>query len=372
MSNENTKDTPIYVLIGTKAQYIKTAPLLRLMQDQAIDYVLIDTGQHAKFTKQLRKELLVKEPDAMLADSGNIKSVFVAAMWFAKFTLIFLFGRRYLERKVFTRGRGICILHGDTPSTLLGLMLAKRTGQKIVHIEAGLRSYNIWKPFPEELVRVICMRFSDLLLAPSDWAFENIKKMKVRGEAVNMRQNTNVEAMYFSLAQGSRDADTPPFALMTIHRVETILSKSRLTRVIQLAEEIAKRMKVVFVLHDPTVVKLNQFKLMDRLTAHPRIETTGLVGHTRFLELIDGSAFVVTDGGSIQEECYYLDIPCLVMRTETERQEGLGTNVVISGFDDRKITGFLDRYSELRRGQRIENIRPSQMILDVTLQKYCT
>jgi len=225
MSNRNTKGTPIYVLIGTKAQYIKTAPLLRLMQDQAIDYVLIDSGQHAEFTKPLRKELLVKEPDAVLADSGNIKSVFVAAMWFAKYSLIFLFGRRYLERKVFTRGRGICILHGDTPSTLLGLMLAKRTRQKIVHIESGLRSYNIWKPFPEELVRVICMRFSDLLFAPSDWAFENLRKMKLGGEVVNVRQNTNVEAMYFSLAQTSRDADTLPFALMTIHRVETILSK---------------------------------------------------------------------------------------------------------------------------------------------------
>ena len=139
-------------------------------------------------------------------------------------------------------------------------MLAKRTRQNVVHIEAGLRSYNIWKPFPEELVRVICMRFSHLLFAPSDWAFENIKKMNVRGEAVNVRQNTNVEAMYFDLAQTVRDAHAQPYALMTIHRVETILNKSRLTRVIQLAEEIAGRVNVVFVLHDPTVVKLNQFK----------------------------------------------------------------------------------------------------------------
>jgi len=59
------------------------------------------------------------------------------------------------------------------------------------------------------------------------------------------------------------------------------------------------------------------------------------------------------------------------MRTETERQEGLGSNVVISGFDDSKIADFLDRYAELKRGQRIENIRPSQKILEAMLQKYC-
>lgn len=98
MSNINTKDTRIYVLIGTKAQYIKTAPWLRLMRDQVINYVLIDSGQHAEFTKRFRKELLVKEPDAVHADSGNIRPVLATAMWFAKYIPIFLFGRRYLER----------------------------------------------------------------------------------------------------------------------------------------------------------------------------------------------------------------------------------------------------------------------------------
>lgn len=362
---------PIYVLIGTKAQYIKTAPLLRLMQNRGVDYVLIDSGQHAAFTKSLRRELEVKEPEILLADSGNIKSVTAAALWFARYFLMFMFRRSHIERNVFSRGRGICVLHGDTPSTLLGLMLAKRTGQKVVHIEAGLRSYNMLRPFPEELVRVICMRFSDLLFAPSDWAFDNIRKMNITGHAVNLGQNTNVEAMYFSLASAPNEAPNEPYALMTIHRVETILNRSRLTRVIRLAEEIAAEKRVVFVLHDPTVAKLNQYGLMGRLHANPRIETTGLMSHTQFLGLIDRAAFVVTDGGSIQEECHYLDVPCLVMRSETERREGIGSNVVISGFDDAKTQAFLATYSELKRGDRIENMRPSETVLDVMLSKYC-
>jgi UDP-N-acetylglucosamine 2-epimerase len=358
---------PIYVLIGTKAQYIKTAPLLRLMQDRGVDYVLIDSGQHADFSKGLRRELEVKEPDVMLANAGNIKSILAAAIWFARQCLACALGRRYLERKVFTRGRGICVLHGDTPSTLVGLMLAKRAGLQVVHIEAGLRSYNILKPFPEELIRVICMRFSDLLFTPSDWALENTRKMGVKGKVVNVRQNTNVEAMYFSLQRAPYDAPAEPFALMTIHRVETILNKSRLTRVVHLARQIAERLKVVFVLHDPTAVKLNQYGLMGALTENPRIETTGLVDHKRFLRLIEAADFVVTDGGSIQEECHYLDVPCLVMRSETERQDGIGSNVVISGFDDAKIAAFLEGYRALRRGHRVENLAPSQTILDIML-----
>lgn len=370
MGGTDSGAPPIYVLIGTKAQYIKTAPLLRLLQKRGVDYVLIDSGQHAAFTKRLRLELGVKTPEIMLADSGNIKSVTAAALWFARYTLIFLFRRRYLERNVFTRGRGICVLHGDTPSTLLGLMLAKRAQQKVVHIEAGLRSYNILKPFPEELVRVICMRFSDLLFAPSDWAFDNIRKMNIKGCAINLRQNTNVEAMYFSLSNATDDPPTASYALMTIHRVETILSKSRLTRVVRLAEEIAAQRKVVFVLHDPTVTKLNQYGLMDLLDSNPMIETTGLVSHTNFLRLVERATFVVTDGGSIQEECHYLDVPCLVMRSETERQEGIGSNVVIGGFDDGTIAGFLADYSKLKRGERVPNKHPSDMIFEVMLSKY--
>lgn len=361
---------PIYVLIGTKAQYIKTAPLLRLMQERGIDYVLIDSGQHAAFAKGLRRELEVKEPDVILADSGNIKSVGAAALWFARQCVTCLLGRRHLERRVFLRGRGICILHGDTPSTLIGLMLAKRAGQKVVHIEAGLRSYNILKPFPEELVRVICMRFSDLLFAPSDWAFENIRRMRVKGEVVNVGQNTNVEAMYFSLRHAPEDTPAEPFALMTIHRVETILNRSRLTRVVDLALQIAERTRLVFVLHDPTVVKLRRYGLIDKLAGHPQIETTGLVDHKRFLRLIERALFVVTDGGSIQEECHYLDVPCLVMRSETERQEGIGSNVVISGFDDAKIAAFLAGHQGLRRGYRVENLRSSETILEATLAKF--
>jgi len=116
--------TYYHVFIGTKAQYIKTAPLLRLLQEQNIKYNLIDSGQHAAFAPDLRRELGVKEPDVVLRSPGNIKTVAEAGFWFLRYILFALFRPRFVRREIFKNKPGICIIHGDTPSTLLALVSA--------------------------------------------------------------------------------------------------------------------------------------------------------------------------------------------------------------------------------------------------------
>ncbi len=145
----------IDVFIGTKAQYINTAPLMRLLTARGIPYHLIDSGQHAKTAADLREFLGVKEPDAALQDEGNIKTIWQAFRWFARNVSLTIFAPHVLREVLFSPGPGTCIIHGDTPSTLLGLIMAKRVGKKIVHLEAGLRSFNLRRPFPEELIRII-------------------------------------------------------------------------------------------------------------------------------------------------------------------------------------------------------------------------
>lgn len=368
-----TENTPthqtIYVFIGTKAQYIKTAPLLRLMKNAGIEYELIDSGQHAQFSKQLRKELDVKEPDVSLVSKGNISTVFEAATWFLRYLFIAIFRPSKLKNEIFLKGPGICIVHGDTPSTLLALILAKRAGIKIAHIEAGLRSFNVFRPFPEELIRIICMRFSDFLFTPSDWAYENLKKMKVKGKIFNVHQNTNVEALFHALENNQVAIDVKqPFCLMTMHRVETILNRQRLTFAVELAEKLANKMTVVFVLHDPTKNKLIEYGLIDRITKNSKIHSTGLIDHAIFLNYMNNAEFVITDGGSIQEETYYLDVPCLVMRSETERMEGIGTNVRLGDFKFDKVDQFLSDYPTMRRGSKTTNEHPSVQILEAILE----
>jgi UDP-N-acetylglucosamine 2-epimerase len=373
-SRPNTQSPPICVFIGTKAQYIKTAPLLRLMQAQGIPYRLIDTGQHAAFVPKLRRELGIKEPDATLASPGNIKTVSQVVLWFLRHLLVTLFRPQRLRRDIFGEASRICIIHGDTPSTLLALIMAKRAGLKVAHLEAGLRSFKLFKPFPEEIIRIICMRFSEYLFAPSDVAERNMQRMRIKGRAVHIGQNTNVEALYYALGQSGRvqsPASTPAkhrYALITIHRVETILNRRRLEQVIALIERIAHNWPAVFVMHDPTRVQLEQHGHLERLAKIQRLRIVELLGHASFLALIEQASFVITDGGSIQEECHYLDVPCLVMRSETERYEGIGDNVVLSHFDGGIIDAFLRSYSSLRRGARTPNQEPSKVILAALLE----
>jgi len=355
----------IDVFIGTKAQYIKTAPLLRLMTEQGMDYRLIDSGQHAAFAPALRRNLGVKEPDICLADDGDIASVPAALYWMIKQILTALFRPAYLREEVFSADSTYCVIHGDTPSTFISLVMAKRAGKRVAHLESGLRSFRWYRPFPEEMIRQLCTRYCDLLFAPSDWAEENLKQMKVRGKIINIGQNTNVEAMQYSLERATDTLDRgSPYALVTLHRVETILRRSRLAFATSLIQDLASARRVIFVLHPPTEHKLRDFGLMESLSGLENLHMEPLMDHGRFLVLLRGAEFVITDGGSIQEEAYYLDTPCLVLRSETERREGLGGNVVMGDFDKGVIQDFLQHYGHYRSGQAIGSKLPSQRVLD--------
>ena len=361
----------IDVFIGTKAQYIKTAPLLRLLTERGIPYHLIDSGQHAKTAADLREFLRVKEPDAALQDEGNIKTIWQAFRWLARNVLLTIFAPHVLREVLFSPGPGPCIIHGDTPSTLLGLIMAKRVGKKIIHLEAGLRSFNLLRPFPEELIRIICMKLSDVLFAPSEWAEENLCKMKVRGLIYNIGQNTNVEAMYYALERGNRAAvPSESYCVVTFHRVETIMNRKRVRFMLDVIKHISETTQVIFVQHDPTEKKLVDFGLLDELVAKSRITLLPLQAHADFLNLIDHAEFIISDGGSIQEECAYLDKPCLVMRCETERLEGLDGVVRLSKFDWDEVTNFVQTYENLKTGQRTANRRSSERILNTLLELF--
>ena len=361
----------IDVFIGTKAQYIKTAPLLRLFAAKGIPYRLIDSGQHAKTAAELRGFLGIKEPDAVLQDDGNIKTVAQAFRWFARNLLVTLFRPGVLRQRLFSPGAGPCIIHGDTPSTLLGLIMAKRAGKQVVHLEAGLRSFNLLRPFPEELIRIICMKLSDVLFAPSDWAEANLRKMGVKGRICNIGQNTNVEAMYYALERGSRGAaPAAPYCVLTFHRVETIMNRQRVLFILKMMKHLARSIEIVFVQHDATIKKLGDFDLLDSFVAIERVTTKPLQSHADFVHLVDRAEFVITDGGSIQEECAYLGKPCLVMRSETERQEGLDGVVRLSNFDWSEVLQFVETYKGLSAGGRIPNRNSSELVLAVLAEIY--
>jgi len=358
----------IHVFIGTKAQYIKTAPLIRLFDERGIGYRLIDSGQHASLARSLRRELGLREPDVQLRTGKDIASVPRAALWMSKVLLSALFRPGKMMRNVFGGEGGICVIHGDTPTTLLSVFLARRAGLPLAHLEAGLRSWNYFNPFPEELVRVVAMKRAALLFAPSAMAMANMERMKLKGEKHDIGVNTNIEALKYSRGKDATASPAPAdYALFAIHRVETLHNAGRFDTVVSLAERAAQERPVIFVLHPPTERVLKKNGGYRRLADNPGITLRPLLPHAEFVGLLDGADFVVTDGGSIQEECFYLGRPCLLMRMKTEREEGLGANALLSRFDEHAIDDFVGNWASYRREPSLGRAAPLDTIVDKIL-----
>lgn len=359
----------IHVFIGTKAQYIKTAPLLRLLDAEQVPYRLIDSGQHGALSVGLRRELGVREPDHLLSTGRDVTSIPQAVVWAVRIALRLLGGRR-LRAEVFGGQGGVCVVHGDTPSTLLSTLLARRAGLQVAHLEAGLRSGHLLHPFPEELIRVVVMRLAALLFAPDDEAVANLQRMKVRGRVIALPGNTVVEALHHELELArareqdgppALEADVPP-VIVTMHRVENLNRRERVEQLVATVERIARQRPVRMVQHGPTLETLRK-RGHDRRLAAAGVELVELAPHGVFVAMLAAAPFVITDGGSIQEECALLGTPTLLWRAATERPDGIGANVVVSGYDPAVVEAFLADPGRHRRPPAGMEATPSRVVL---------
>ncbi len=365
MARSARRSSPVqlHVFIGTKAQYIKTAPLLRLLDDKGIAYRLIDSGQHAQIASVMRAELGVREPDYVFGHDRDIATITQAAAWSAKIAARLWSGRR-LRDEVFGGAGGICIVHGDTPSTLLSCFIAMRAGLEVAHLEAGLRSNSLMHPFPEEIIRIIVMRLAHLCFAPTPDAVENLRKIRMRGRIVPLEANTSVEAVRYALGTDTPD-DTGP-AIVTMHRVENLKNKDRVEGFVDLVCRIAAERPVRFVVHEPTRLAIEKYGVVERLRA-AGVEMGPLVAHSEFVELMRHAPMVVIDGGSIQEECAYIGVPTMLWRDKTERLHGLGDNVVLAHYDPEVVDAFLADPEQYRRPVSLPASAPSEQIMDELL-----
>ncbi len=360
----------IHVFVGTKAQLIKMVPILQVLEQRGIVYNLIDTGQHAGLTAELVSQFGLHQPNVLMCkERKNVDSIAQAAAWTARHFSRMALTPGTVCREVFKAQQSICLIHGDTLSTLIALCYAKMCGIPVAHIEAGLRSFHLLDPFPEEIIRRIIMRYSDLLFAPSEWAFENLRRMNLQNKAVNVGANTGKETVEYAVKRlDATKRPRRPYVVVTIHRVETIYSRLRLTKVLDLVARIARERKVIFVLHEPTRRQFLRFEMLSKIAKIENVELSPLLPYMEFLGLVAGADYVVTDGGSIQEECYHLNKPCMIVRSKTERLEGLGENALLTGFDQNKINRFFENIPALKRQDLNQDIHPSAAIVDHLLQ----
>lgn len=351
----------IHIVIGTKAQLIKMAPVMKRLMDNGIDYNFISTGQHRETMRDMLEDFELKGPDVVLYSGPDIVSIPAMLAWGARI----LWKSFFQRRKIFgTGGRSIVLVHGDTFSTLLGALMGRLAGLRVGHVESGLRSFNIFHPFPEELTRIMTFRLSHILFCPGQWAMDNVKSL--RKQKVDTCTNTMSDTLAMISPDLRRQDHVPdfPFGIVSIHRYENIFKDKKLLEIIDFVEQIARKHHLLFILHPPTEKRLRKSRLYDRLENNPRIELRERYPYFDFTVLLKNTQFVITDGGSLQEETNFLGIPCLLMRKATERMEGIGRNVVLSKYDSEVIHQFIENYWVFKKKPLSEKIHPSEKIVE--------
>lgn len=355
----------IHVFIGTKAQLIKMAPIMKELQDRNIPYNFVFSGQHQETVGQLLDNFSLKAPDVVLHEGSDITSIKQMLLWALK-----IIAKSLRSRKTIWQGdtQGIVLNHGDTFSTLLGAFLARLLGLKAGHVESGLRSFNLLHPFPEELTRLLVFRLSNYFFVPDQVALENVSKFK------GMKVNTGANTLYDALNVYRQTVETKQiqtkfdkFALVSLHRYENVFKEETFKEIIRLLEKVAQKIPLVFILHKPTRKKLEAYDLYRRLDENPRFDLHPRYDYFDFIQLVKRSEFIITDGGSNQEECFYLGHPCLLFRKATERSEGLGENALLSELKEEKIHAFVDNYSQYKRPPLELEVSPSHKIIESLL-----
>ena len=262
------------------------------------------------------------------------------------------------------------VVHGDTVSTMMGAYLGRSLGMKVAHVEAGLRSHNWFSPFPEEIDRVLTSHKATLHFAPGSQAVENLRKARAKGRIVDTEYNTIIDSLAYSRSVPCKNEavqalrDGTPYFVFVMHRQENLANKKLVEAMVVRVTAQAQTVRCVMILHKPTEVTLAQMGILEKLQADPRFTLLPRVEYFDFMKLLDGASFVITDGGSNQEELAYMGKPCLIMRDRTERSDGLGENARLYGGDLQAVDDFVRNYTRYRRPAVTPAQSPAACIAD--------
>lgn len=367
MKSENRKN--YYFFIGTIAELIKLFPIMQEMEKRSVDYKIIASGQNNLKNSDIFRYTKNQAIDINLSDGKINKSPYGLLYWFIK---TFFKSLKIFKKEINRSEDNYLIVHGDTVSTLMGAILGKIFKFKICHIEAGLRSFNIFEPFPEEIDRIITSKLTNFHFCPNDWALNNLKKRK--GEKINTFSNTLIESLDFALNKKVNSylinsLKDKKYCLFVCHRQENVPNKDLIELLVEKIVGISKSIKCIFILHEITKVSLKKFNLLSKLENNENILLVDRMPYFELMHVLKTADFIVTDGGSNQEEGYYLGIPTLILRKCTERTEGLGKNVILSKNDFNIISDFIINYRKYKTDSVKIDSRPSQIIVDY-LERY--
>lgn len=364
----------IYLFLGTTAELIKVAPVIKRFKDRKTDLRIITSGQN-KVNFQLLRPLIGKQE---AYNSFKVKRLKIPLgiyleflVWIIKsFTNYLLFFRH--EFKGASKKNILFIVHGDTISALLGAVIAKIHGLKLIHIESGYRSFNFFEPFPEEFCRFIVSRLSDMLFCPNDWCISNVKNCS--GIKMSTGQNTVYESCMNALKIETDNKclkliDHKKFFILVLHRQEHMLFKKELAKkyLNLLLSYAGKDLKCLFVLHPITENFLKGENMLAQIKNNQNIITVPRIPYLEFMKILSKCEFIATDGGSNQQEAYFLGKPCLLLRKYTEQIEGLNSNATLAKDDLNIVRDFLENYKKKISKKIVVKVPPSKIVVDAIL-----
>jgi UDP-N-acetylglucosamine 2-epimerase (non-hydrolysing)/UDP-GlcNAc3NAcA epimerase len=312
----------VLTVVGNRPQFVKAAAVshkLRAVHEET----LVHTGQHfdAALSEVFFRELGLPEPDRQLEVSGGTNVSQTARMLAA------------LEPVVAEVAPACVLVYGDTNSTLAGAMCAVGAEVPVVHVEAGMRSFD--RRMPEETNRVLTDHLSALLLCSSPTAVENLRRESAAG-AVELVGDVMVDVALAVQPRARKRADLVrrrglvpgEYLLVTAHRAGNVDDRARLTRLCDVLTSLPA--PALFPVHPRTRRRLVEAGLLERLRACRELVLTEPLGYIEFTAALCHARAVLTDSGGLQKEAYLAGVPCVTLRPNTEWGETVasGWNVL--------------------------------------------
>ncbi|HZL57056.1 MAG TPA: UDP-N-acetylglucosamine 2-epimerase (non-hydrolyzing) [Bryobacteraceae bacterium] len=324
------------VVAGARPNFMKVAPVLRAIEELQPGFapVLVHTGQHysPELSDVFFTQLGIRQPDVHL-DVGSGSHGAQTARVLEAFEGLLLKA---------SPGIAAVMVVGDVNSTLAAALAAAKLRVRVIHLEAGLRSFD--RRMPEEINRLATDAISDLLLVSEPEGTINLRNEGVAESRIRYVGNVMIDTAAHHLAEAkSRPVPVAgDYALVTLHRPSNVDEPESLSAIADFLREAAVKVPVVFPVHPRTRTRLEQFGLLSALNS-ASVTLLPPQGYLENLALMCRARLVVTDSGGIQEETSWLGIPCLTVRENTERPStlSLGTNTLV-GTDFVRANALID------------------------------
>jgi UDP-N-acetylglucosamine 2-epimerase (non-hydrolysing)/UDP-GlcNAc3NAcA epimerase len=300
----------VLTVVGNRPQFIKAAAVSGPLRERH-EEILVHTGQHYDdaLSHVFFKELGLARPDSELGIGGGSNTSQTSRMLAA------------LEPLLDEFRPDAAMVYGDTNSTLAGALAAAQHEVPVVHVEAGMRSFE--REMPEETNRVVADHLSSLLLCSSETAARNLEAESALGRVEVVGDVMVDVAMRFADAQSADvsalttyDVEERAFLLLTAHRAGNVDNPARLDMLVKLIGSLP--VPIIFPLHPRTRVRLEEADLLGELEAIDGLSLTEPLGYIEFGTLLRHARAVVTDSGGVQKEAYLAGVPCVTLRVSTE------------------------------------------------------